>query len=329
MLKVVRHDHFGPPQLIKTPFNGWVFRALGGSITWRKPTETFHEFCFDVVKRTFGQEWLDAQFKSEYNERHVVAKWLSEYSDLTKRDKPPNHQPGQLVSSVPTGGVQEAILLGRDLVYLTQLGKLPNRVVERLRHKDQFQGAWYEIRIASALIHGGFEIEWLQKKAASHCEFTAVQSFTKEKFAVEAKSKHRTGTLNQPGDKLDEVRVLADRLFRDALRKDAEGLPLLIFVDVNMPLNDSLEDAAFQWGNHMAGQIGAMGINTSEPATFAYVACTNFSWHQQLSAAVKGMGVLYEKVPMFSVNPIKNIDSTVYAIEAGLKRVGVPPPHNL
>lgn len=321
--------NFGPPELIRTAFNGWIMRAVGGTLTWRKPTETFHEFCVWVLKMTFGQEWLDAQFPEPANDRHVVAKWLTELSELQKRETPDGHQAGQLVSSIPTGGAQEAVLLGRDLLYLTQLGKLPERLVDRLRHKGQFQGAWYEVRVASALVHGGFDIEWLDKKAESHCEFTAKQSFTQERFAVEAKSRHRAGLLNQPGEKADDPRVLAHRNFRDALAKDTEGLPLIVFVDVNMPLSHSFESATVSWAQHMADFIGPMGINPSEPAKFAYAVCTNFSYHQHENAPVRGLAVVYDKFPMFSVNASMCVELTRHAVEEGLKQVGSLPPHTL
>jgi hypothetical protein len=321
--------HFGPPELIRTPFNGWIMRTFGGTLTWSKPTETFHEFCVWVLKKTFGQEWLDEQFAQPVEDRHVVAKWLTELSELQKRDTPPGHKPGNIVSSIPTGGAQEVILLGRDLLYLAQLGKLPDRLIDRLRHKGEFQGAWYEVRIASALVHGGFDIEWLDKKSESHCEFTAKHSFTQEKFAVEAKSKRRLGLLNEPGEKAEDARVLATRNFRDALKKDADGLPLLVFIDVNMPLSDSFEDAAKLWAQHMADFIGPMGMSPSDPAKFAYAVCSNFSYHQKEGEPVLGLGVVYDKLPMFSVQPTKCFELTRHAVEEGLKQVGSLPPHTL
>ncbi len=320
---------FGPPELLRTPFNGVVIRTFGGDLTWRKATETFHEFCIWAVKMTLGQEWLDEQFAFPPGERHVVAKWLTEMFELQTRDAPAGHTPGQTVASRPTGGAQEVILFGRDLVYLAQLGKLPDRVVDRLRKKDQFQGAWYELRIASALVHGGFEIEWLDKKAESHCEFTARQPFGGETFAIEAKSRHRPGLLNQPGEKEEEPRVLATRNFRDALKKDAQGLPLIIFVDMNMPLSGTFEDAAKMWAEEMAAYIGKMGVSPSEPAKFAYAICTNLSYHQHANELIDGLPVAYDKLPMFSVTPTKYWEITRHAVEEGLKQVGILPPHTL
>jgi hypothetical protein len=321
--------YFGPPELIRTPFNGWIMRAFGGTLTWRKPTETFHEFCVWVLKMTFGQEWLDEQFAQPAEDRHVVARWLAELVELQKRTLPPGHKAEEVVSSVPTGGAQEVILLGRDLLYLAQLGKLPDRLVDRLRHKSEFQGAWYEVRIASALVHGGFDIEWLEKKSESHCEFTAKYSFTQEKFAVETKSKRRHGLLNESGEKDEDLRVLATRNFRDALKKETEGLPLLVFIDVNMPLTDSFEDAAKLWAQHMAEFIGPMGMSPSEPAKFSYAVCTNFSYHQKECEPVSGLAAVYDKFPMFSVNPTKSLEITRHAVEEGLKQVGSLPPHTL
>jgi hypothetical protein len=319
--------HFGPPDLFRTPFNGWIIRTFGGTITWRKPTETFHEFCVWAVKMTFGQGWLDDQFAQPGEASHVVAKWLTDFHEMQKRDAPPGHKPGDPVSSIPSGSAQELVLLGRDFIYLAQLGKLPDGLVGRLRNKDQFQGAWYETRVASALINGGFEIEWLNKKSKSHCEFTAKHSFTQETFAVEAKSKHRPGLLNKAGYREEDPRVLATRNFRDALKKDTEGLPFLIFIDVNMPLSDSFEDAAKSWAQDMADFIHPMGMSPSKPAKFAYAVCTNFSYHQSATEPVLGLAVVYDKFPMFSVKPTMCWELTQKAVEEGLKQVGALPPH--
>jgi hypothetical protein len=321
--------HFGPPDLIRTPFNGWIMRAFGGTLTWRKPTETFHEFCVWVAMKTMGLEWYDEQRKLPPDSRHVVARWHESYVELTKHNTPANHKSGEIVSAVPSGFAQELILFGRDLLYLAQIGKLPDSLLERLRHRNEFQGAWYEVRVASALVHGGFDIEWLSRKSESHCEMTARHSFTGEKFAVEAKSKRRPGLLNEAGESLDELKVKAHRNFRDALTKDAQGLPLIVFVDVNMPLNDSFDDAAARWAQHMADYIGPMGSSPSEPAKFAYAVCTNFSYHQKGEEPVFGLAVVYDKIPMFSVSPTKVPELTRHACEEGLKQVGTLPAHTL
>jgi hypothetical protein len=275
--------HFGPPDLIRTPFNGWTMRAFGGTLTWRKPTETFHEFCVWVVKKTFGREWYENEIALPASERHVVARWYENYIELINRNTPADHKSGELVDTVPTGGAQELVLFGRDLLYLTQLGRLPDSLLDQLRHRLEFQGAWYEVRVASALVHGGFDIEWLDRKSESHCELTATHSFTLETFAVEAKSKRRPGLLNEAGEYADDYKVKANRNFRDALEKDTQRLPLIVFVDVNMPLNESVEDAGAKWAQHMADYIEPMGVSPSVPAKFAYAVCTNFSYPHRAS----------------------------------------------
>jgi hypothetical protein len=97
-----------------------------------------------------------------------------------------------------------------------------------------------------------------------------------------------------------------------------------------MPLSDSFEDAAKLWAQHMAEFIGPMGMmSPSDPAKFAYAVCTNFSYHQQVNAPVLGLAVVYDQVPMFSVNATKCLELTRHAVEEGLKHVGALPPHTL
>lgn len=319
---------FGPPELIRTDFNGLVIRTIGDAITWWKPTHTFHEFCFEALKITFGQEWLDAQFALPADERHVVAKWLLSYSEQTRRQTPSSKADGQVFHATAVGGTKHAVLLGRDLVYLQNSGKLPDTLLNRLRHRSEFQGAWYEVIVASALMHGGFEIEWLSSKSETHCEFVARHRWTGERVAVEAKSRRHAGILNEQGTKPDELPALAHRNFRDALKKDPAGLPFAVFVDVNMSPSGSFEQAEAQWATHMDAVIASHGEVETSPAKFSVAFCTNFTWHHAPDDPVAGPPIVYRRVPPYANVPVQN-DLTLGAIQLGLTRVAAMPPLNL
>jgi hypothetical protein len=280
-----------------------------------------------VLKKTFGQEWLDQQFALPLEERHVVTKWLSELTELQTRNTPVHHQPGDRHVTTATGGAKHAILLGRDLYYLQRVERLPERLIDDLRNRDQFQGAWYEIAIAGALVLAGFEIAWLLKKSEGHCEFTAYHRFTKEKFVVEAKSKHYPGILNHPGNKPDELRVLAHRNFRDALKKGTDGLPFVIFVDVNMPPTDTIEEAEREWTFHMRKNIEPHGQDAEHPAKFSFVVCTNFTWHQRIHDPATQWSPPFVYRPPHCEYPLGN--NTLNGIMIGVQRSAVLPDANL
>lgn len=328
MLQRNLEREFGPPELLRTPFNGGVVRAFGGVVTWRKPTETFHEFCFEVLKLTFGQEWLSEEFDRPSNERHVVAKWLASYSEQSKRNVPVQHSAGAVFQAVAAGGTKHAVLLGRDLLYLQHAGRLPSALLNRLRHHDEFQGAWYEVTVASALMHGGFTLDWLEQRSESHCEFVARHPVTGEALSVEAKSRRHPGILNQSGNRPVELPALAHRNFRAALTKDARGLPFVIFVDVNMPPPASVAEAECQWVDHMRSSIAECSGTPSDPAKFSLAVCTNFTWHHSPDEPIARPAVIYELVPSTSVVRIKNA-TTLDAIRVGLHRIASLPPHTL
>lgn len=98
-----------------------------------------------------------------------------------------------------------------DDVYRLQLvRRLPRKVVERLRSYDRFQEAHYEIAVAAILVRCRFEIEWVEEKAKKHCEFIATHKVSSESIAVETKSRHRSGVLNQKGPISDPASLRAD-----------------------------------------------------------------------------------------------------------------------
>ena len=189
---------FDPPRAFKITDQGRVLRAIWNRLEIRNPTEHFQEFLIDILKRTLSIGWIQLELSKPAKQQHVVVRWLVEYSELTKRFTPDAHQPGQFLGVPATGGATELILLARDLYYLQLVHQIPTRFIDRLRDHNQFQGARYEAAVAAALLLGGFRIEWIREKVKCHCEFYAIQQYTLERTAVEAKSRRRPGVLNEP-----------------------------------------------------------------------------------------------------------------------------------
>jgi hypothetical protein len=157
---------------------------------------------------------------------------------------------------------------------LQKINRLPERLIDRLRNYNEFQGARYEVAIAAAFVKCAFEIEWIDNRAGPHPEFFARNKRSGEEAAVETKSRRRPGALHQAGDlpPEGELRADVDRLYRDALRQDPGNIPFAIFLDVNLPPNTSPDEAAKwqreivqRWENN-AQQVSLLGF-------------TNFGWH--------------------------------------------------
>ena len=65
--------------------------------------------------------------------------------------------------------------LAYDLYTLDHQALLQTKLVKRLKVKEQFQGARYEIYVSAAFVRAGFEmnLEDENDSTTTHCEFTA------------------------------------------------------------------------------------------------------------------------------------------------------------
>ena len=72
-------------------------------------------------------------------------------------------------------------------------------MVRRLKDPGQFQGAYYELIVANALIRAGFELtlEDQSDGLTKHCEFAAISKRTGTHYWVEAKMRGVSGLLGR------------------------------------------------------------------------------------------------------------------------------------
>jgi len=124
---------------------------------------------------------------------------------------------------------------------------LPRALKTRLKHRDQFQGARYELAVAGCLARLGFAIEWHDAKTAKHCEFTARHPGG-DVVAVEAKSRHRPGLPHgaaAPAPAPQGANI--EGLYREALSQNPNDRPSAIFLDVNLPPEPALHGLQKSW----------------------------------------------------------------------------------
>jgi hypothetical protein len=109
-------------------------------------------------------------------------------------------------------------------------------VIRRLKNKDQFQGARYELVVAATMVRAGYTINYEDERDGSkkHTEFIAQHRGTGTVVSVEAKSRHRAGVLGQPGDLGETIKADVGRLLTQAVLKQPLN-PFVIFVDLNVP----------------------------------------------------------------------------------------------
>ncbi len=199
----------------------------------------------------------------------------------------------------PAGAAQCYLGLAYGLYLLRHNVELQNRFVARLKNLGNFQGAYYELIIASSLIRTGFELalEDETDTTQKHCEFAAISRKTGKKYAVEAKMKSVAGILGKtrvdgaPPNSRPDSRV-TDHL-RQALRKPADG-ERLVFIDVNAPAprdGDSFTREPPSWINSAASRLQRKERDL-RPDERAYVFITSIPFHWHLEDEVPPVMVL-------------------------------------
>ena len=260
--------------------------AIGSRVYPGRPArETFHEFILHVLRQTLGESWWAVQTALPETERHFILKCFEQLSLFLSEHTNPEElaREGQ-VSAHANGWVRYLISLAWDVATLIHAGEPPDELIDRLRDRDNFQGARYELAIAAIFARLDCSIRWLDADPAlrsiKHVEFEATHRPTGQTFAVEAKSRHRAGVLNQPGTRDPDDPLRADaravrRLFMNAIAKAPTDKPYFVFVDINAPRAADAEWQADvqQWMN----RLPASTAETPDAFNASYV--TNFSPH--------------------------------------------------
>jgi hypothetical protein len=251
--------------------NGYRLRPIWSSIYTRPLSETFHEFLINIVKWTFGQDWWRHQIAMRADQRHAVVRWNYDFAaltrDLDRAQKSERDGVGPLYAVQQSGPVASLLQLGYDLLCLQAKDRLPTHTVQKLRRHADFQGARYEIAAAAIMARAGFSIEFLDDGAVHerHCEFIATHSRTGVTIAVEAKSRVRAGILNAPGDfEYSEDWRGIQNLVRKAKKQRPDGLPFLIFVDVNLPPTPGIPWPDKPWMRDVKRMLDSFGTPTAQ-----------------------------------------------------------------
>ena len=277
--------------------------------TGRPQRETFHEFILDVLRQTLGEPWRVAQAALPESAQHFIFKCFEHLSRFLKEHGDAEQLAREGMSSAdPNGWVQYLISLAWDVATLIHAGEPPDELIDRLRDRDNFQGARYELAIAAIFARLDCSIEWLDPDPAlrkvKHVEFEASHRPTGQRFAVEAKSRHRAGVLNQPGtaDSDDPVRADARavrRLFVNAIEKAPADKPFFVFIDINAP-----RGAEADWQADVQRWMNRLPAPTEDaPDLFNAAYITNFSPHYDAEDVSTGGSWLvawprYTRVPL-------------------------------
>ncbi|MFD1578292.1 hypothetical protein [Ramlibacter ginsenosidimutans] len=247
---------------------------------WR----TFHEFLWSYLWHCFGGEWREAEEKKPEPERHVLLRWESLWVEQMSAG---SAEPRKTRYTDMTGAGVALQTLAYNLYLLKHNAELQRRLIDRLKHRDQFNGAYYEAMVASWCILAGFKLTLLDEVSGKsrNCEFNATAPSGRV-FAVEAKAR-------QPGKAHTDV---GNQLV-DALRKHTEH-ERIVFIELSsedIPSKQLVEEVSKAIRGREALTLGG------KPAPAAYVCVTNHPYHQTLTGtAIKRLMVAEGfKVPDF------------------------------
>jgi hypothetical protein len=268
-------------------WNGKRVRAIWNHVHLRPLSETFHEFLVNVVMWTLGEQWWKHQRAMAEPSRHAVMAWQDAFAEATRR--PPQQvvtgEHSSRFATVPSGPAVALLSLGYDFFCLQAADRLPGFLVERLRRHRDFQSARYEVAVAATMVRAGFQIEFLDdsESNAKRCDLVASNADGGVRLAVEAKSRVRPGVLHSRGEfEYDgEPRGLL-RLLRDACRQSIDGLPLVIFVDVNAPPTPHTSAPEKNWVrdmNEAADDLERRMDQQGGRDLHALIVATNFGFH--------------------------------------------------
>jgi hypothetical protein len=193
----------------------------------------FTDFLMEYGLGRFGQKWLDEERAKSPADQHPAFVWRRQAYAFMQKQKP---LPDGSFGTRPNGPMAAVNNFYYDLYTVDDNSLLDDFLLERLKHRDQFQGALHELFVEATCLRAGFTIirEDERDRTRKHVEFVAVHKATGQHVLVEAKSRHRAGVMAMPGQQQTSPDLNFRKLINAAVAKDPNN-PLAIFVDTNLP----------------------------------------------------------------------------------------------
>jgi hypothetical protein len=287
--------------IIATTFNSYRLVAVGNTLYWSETWKTVPDFLDYYIKTMLGQEWGTAEMQKPLADRHPLLQWYNSVCRLQRANSNSKDAEG-LYCGAKDGPSAAYYQLAYDLYVLADHLKLQKRIVARLKHPQLFQGARYELTVATHCIRARFDIEHEDEedKSTKHPEFIATHKETGQAIAVEAKSRHRPGVLGFPGERQENPKAGLTSLLRAAFAKaEAIQLPYVVFVDLNLPPSEGADLRELGWFQEVLREIGQLAEEGS-PDPCNLLIFTNQPQHYGAEAAPNPGS---DRVSVLSLNP--------------------------
>jgi hypothetical protein len=258
--------------------------AVGKSLHFSNTWKTFPDFLSYYLKKKLGALWGRSELEKPFDERHTILQWY----DAVVRALAATPKTTDEVASTPMNGVMACYYgLAYGLYLLEHNVELQDRLLARLRLHEQFQGAYYEVLVASVLIRSGFELALEDETdiRVKHCEFAAICKRSGKRYWIEAKMRGVVGVLGRTyADGGSTSKPLSRMIYHlnRALEKPAED-ERMIFIDVNTPMGAEVTEAkppAFM--REAYRRLVKYEKDKHESAQRAYIFITNVGYHHDL-----------------------------------------------
>jgi hypothetical protein len=271
--------------IISTDLKRHKIVAVRDRVFWSDKWKTFPDFLSDYIKTVLDPAWGNAEIAKPLAERHVIMQWYDAYCRYQQGQA--RHNDGAVFSGDMIGVAACYLGLAYALYLIEHNVELQGRLVARLKNTENFQGAYYELIVASILIRAGFDLvlEDEADRASKHCEFAAVSKRTGKRYWVEAKMRSVSGILGKSdADGTKDTNPLGRMIkhLNAAFAKPAAH-GRLIFIDLNTPVPaDASQENAPAYLESANRRL--LQFERENPDKAAYVFVTAMPFHLDLLA---------------------------------------------
>lgn len=276
----LQQQGLGKP-IISTTLNGNRVICVGNKVHSSTKWKTFHDFLSSYIKLLFSPQWGNNEIAKPYDERHPL---LKIYDIVCRQQKEmAQTQPANgIYTGDMTGAISSYLWLSYNLYLIEHNKDIQNQLIGRLKHQDQFAGAYYETFVIAIFLRAGFLIEFEDEisRKSTHCEFTATHKSSGKKYTVEVKQRNRKSIISNKGSNNIELDYKGlGKLLKEALKKNSKH-ERIIFIDTNLPSaaleKNSQQDLQDKMVNFIRKKEKQLHDSPS-----AYLFLTNYPYHHE------------------------------------------------
>lgn len=271
------------------------------------PQQTFDELAIQHLVSCLDDRWIRTERKKPDSERHYIIQCLDAWRRAASVGNPRLTKHGEHSYSLPvTGILLDLLTLAFDLYRLADSLSLFRPILARLQRRETYQGARYEIAVASIAVRCGYRLSFPEEAgtgAGKKPEFLARHPQTQALLAIEAKARHRPGVLHRAGEPSPPAPTTGTEirsLVLEALDQIPPGMPSAIFVDRNSPPVDLApvgeDDPLYLELRTIPDRLGH---DRSLGDPYNLLVFTNMAYHYVGAARpIDGHGRVYSVIPL-------------------------------